>query len=51
VQTGQVTAPAPVTLTMTIDGQSTSIQFTVQPLSLKSFDLCSHTDRPRRQNT
>jgi hypothetical protein len=39
VQAGQLTAPAPVTVTLTINSQSISTQFTVQPPSLKNFDI------------
>jgi hypothetical protein len=39
VQTGQVTVPSPVTFTATVNGQSSSIQFTVNPPSLKSIDI------------
>jgi hypothetical protein len=39
VQAGQITAPAPVTLTVTLNSQTVSIQFTVMPPSLKNFDM------------
>lgn len=40
-QTGQVTAPTPVTLTATINGGSASANLTVQPPSLKSLSVSS----------
>ena len=39
VQAGQVTAPAPVTLTATLNSASASTQFTLQPPSLKSLTI------------
>jgi hypothetical protein len=39
VQAGQVTAPAPVTLTATFNGGSASTQFTLQPTSLRSLTI------------
>ena len=39
VQAGQVSAPAPVTLTATLNGGSASAQFTLQPPSLKSLTI------------
>jgi len=39
VQAGQVTTPAPVTLTATLNSGSASAQFTLQPPSLKSLTI------------
>jgi hypothetical protein len=39
VQAGQITAPAPVTVTVTLNSQTVSIQFTVMPPSIKNFDM------------
>ena len=43
VQAGQVTAPAPVTLTATLNAASASAQFTLQPPSLKSLTISPAT--------
>ena len=43
VQAGQVTAPAPVTLTATLNSTSASAQLTLQPPSLKSFTISPAT--------
>ncbi len=39
VQMGQVTVPTPVTFTATLDSQTTSVQLTVEPPSLKSLEI------------
>jgi hypothetical protein len=39
VQAGQVTAPAPVTLTATLNSGTASTQFTLQPTSLRSLTI------------
>jgi len=43
VQAGQVSAPAPVTLTATLNAASASAQFTLQPPSLKSLTISPST--------
>ena len=43
IQAGQVTAPAPVTLTATLNSASASTQFTLQPPSLKSLTISPAT--------
>src|SRR5215218_2435565 len=43
VQAGQVSAPAPVTITPTLNSASASAQFTLQPPSLKSFTISPAT--------
>jgi hypothetical protein len=43
VQAGQVTTPAPVTITATLNSGSASAQFTLQPPSLKSLTISPST--------
>jgi hypothetical protein len=43
VQAGQVTAPAPVTITATLNAGSASAQFTLQPTSLRSLTISPST--------